>query len=137
MLINFPHLQDFRAAPHRLTWCCSTTGPLSQSQTSSHVGTKWRTWSLRLETERNTKRGKCQCLAMSALSPPVYMFSMFVCASTSTVGKSCQLRFLRLGGVMSGFCFPSNHMDHTLWWLGFRMVMPNSSGKVTNTSKCL
>lgn len=46
---------------------------------------------------------------------------------TSVLGKSCQLRFLRLGGVMSGFCFSSSHWDHTLQWLGFKIVMPKSS----------
>lgn len=56
---------------------------------------------------------------------PVHQVSDGTCARVW--GKSCQLRFLRLGGVMSGFCFPSSHWDHTLWWLGFRMMMPNSS----------
>lgn len=47
---------------------------------------------------------------------------------TSVPGKSCQLRFLRLGGVMLGFCFHNNHWVQALWWPGFWMVMANSSG---------
>lgn len=46
---------------------------------------------------------------------------------TSVPGKSCQLRFLRLGGVMLGFCFHNNHRVQALWWPGFWMVMANSS----------
>lgn len=70
--------------------------------------------------------------------------SLFLCVCnmckhvyTSTAGKSCQLRFLRLGGVISGFCLLNNHWDHTLWWLGFRIVMPNSSGTDTPTNLTL
>lgn len=49
VLVQFPLLQDFWAAPDRLTLCCRTSRPLSQSQTSSHVDTKWRAWGLCLE----------------------------------------------------------------------------------------
>lgn len=70
--------------------------------------------------EGKAEGGTCRHLAPSVLVLHVYLF-------TSILGKSCQLRFWRLGGVMSWFRFSSNHWDQTLWWLGFKMVMPNSS----------
>lgn len=44
---------------------------------------------------------------------------------TSVGGKSAQLRFLRLGGVISGTCFPTVHCDHRLRRAGLRTVIPN------------
>lgn len=50
---------------------------------------------------------------------------------TSVWGKSAQLRFRRLGGVMSGGVFPIIHCDHRLRRAGLRTVIPNSSEKDT------
>lgn len=71
---------------------------------------------------RERKKRTFQCLALRLLARRAINVTC-----TSVLGKSCQLRFLRLGGVMSGFCFSSSHWDHTLRWLGFKIVMPKSS----------
>lgn len=60
---------------------------------------------------------------------PMWLYSVCLWSCTSTWGKSYQVRFLRLRGVMSESRFPSNHWDHILGWPGFRIVMPKSSGR--------
>lgn len=82
------------------------------------------------EERKNSKMDFKCCFCVCVICVSMYRH-------TSTAGKSCQLRFLRLGGVISGFCLLSNHWDHTLWWLGFRIVMPNSSGTDTPTNLTL
>lgn len=67
--------------------------------------------------------GWCQCLSTG---PGQRSIISTVDPQTSVPGKSCQLRFLRLGGVMFGLCFQTNHWVQALWWLGFWMVMATS-----------
>ena len=73
VLVQLPHLQDFGAAPDGLTLRRRATGPLAQSQTSTHAGTERRPQAhLLLEKDRGWK--------MSARALPVCKYCVHTCA---------------------------------------------------------
>lgn len=101
VLVQFPHLQEVRAAPDRRSLWCGSPRPRLQGQTPAHVGAERRSQSPLLQ-----RRDWRQCLSAW---PWLEEHQRHRGPCTSVPGKSCQLRFLRLGGVMFGLCFHSNH----------------------------
>lgn len=91
VLVQFPHLQEVRAAPDRRSLWCGSPRPRLQGQTPAHIGAKRRSQSPLLQ-----RRDWRQCLSALALARgasapqgapvPLFQGSLASCGSSGWAG---------------------------------------------------